>query len=102
MMTADERVAQLDKAVSLTAEQKPKIKEIYTKAEEQMREAFRGGGGGDRETARNKMVEMMRKTREDVRALLTDEQKKKFDEMPQRGGGNQGGRGQGKRGGNKN
>jgi hypothetical protein len=44
------------------------------------------------------MMESMRKTRDQVRALLTDEQKKKFDEMPQRGGGDQGGRGRGKRG----
>jgi len=102
MMSAEERVAQLDKALSLTDEQKTKIKDIYAKAGEQMREAFRGGGGGDREAARSKMMEAMRKTREDVRALLTDEQKKKFDELPQRGGGEKGGRGQGKRGGNNN
>jgi Spy/CpxP family protein refolding chaperone len=100
MMSPEERVAQLDKVLSLTDEQKTKIKEIYTKAGEEMRAAFRNGGaGGDREAARAKMVEMMRKTREDVRAQLTDEQKKKFDEIPQRGGGDQGGRGRGKRGG---
>src|SRR4030095_12148120 len=86
MMSPEERVAQLDKALSLTDEQKTKIKDIYTKAGEQMREAFRGGGG-DREAARGKMMEAMRKTREDVRAVLTDEQKKKFDELPQRGAG---------------
>ena len=100
MMSPDERVAQLDKALTLTEEQKTKIKDIYTKSGEEMRAVFRESGG-DREAARNKMMELMRKTREDIRALLTDEQKKKFDELPQRGAGDQGGRGRGKRGGNK-
>lgn len=99
MMSPEARVEQLDKAVSLTAEQKTKITEIYTKAQEDMRAAMRGGGGGDREAMREKMMDAMRKTREQVRALLTDEQKTKFDAMPQRGGGDQGGRGRGKRGG---
>ncbi len=104
MMSPEARVEQLDKAVTLTAEQKTKIKEIYTKAQEDMRAAMRDGGGGDRDAAREKMMAAMRKTREEVRAQLTDEQKKKFDEMPQRGGpggGDQGGR-RGKRGGKEN
>jgi periplasmic protein CpxP/Spy len=92
MLSPEARVAELDKAVSLTEEQKTKIKELYTKSQEEMRSAMRGGGGGDRDAARQKMVEAMRKTRDQVRALLTDEQKKKFDEMPQRGAGDQGGR----------
>jgi len=92
MMSPEARVEQLDKAVTLTEEQKTKIKEIYTKAQEDMRAAFRGGGGGDRDAAREKMMEAMRRTREQVRALLTDEQKTKFDAMPQRGAGDQGGR----------
>jgi periplasmic protein CpxP/Spy len=100
MMSPDERVAQLDKALSLTEDQKTKIKAIYAKAQEDMRAAMRGGGGGDREAARAKMMDAMKKTREDVRAVLTDEQKTKFDALPQRGGGDQGGR-RGKRGENK-
>lgn len=99
MMSPDERVAQLDKALTLTEDQKTRIKEIYAKSAEEMRAAFRGANG-DREAARTKMMELMRKTREEVRAQLTEEQKKKFDEMPQRGGGDQGGR-RGKRGENK-
>lgn len=101
MPSPEARVEQLDKALSLTEEQKTKIKDIYTKAGEEMRAAFQKGGGGDREAARAKMMEQMKATRDQVRALLTDEQKKKFDEMPQRGGGDQGGRGRGKRGENK-
>ena len=101
MPSPEARVEQLDKALSLTDEQKTKIKEIYTKAGEEMRAAMKEGGG-DREAARGKMMERMRATRDQVRAVLTDEQKKKFDEMPQRGGGDQGGRSRGgKRGENK-
>jgi periplasmic protein CpxP/Spy len=96
MMSPEARVEQLDKAVSLTEEQKTKIKDIYAKSQEELRTAMRGSGG-DRDAARQKMMEMMRATRDQVRALLTDEQKKKFDAMPQRGGGDQGGRGKGKR-----
>jgi Spy/CpxP family protein refolding chaperone len=91
MMSPEARVEQLDKALTLTAEQKTKITAIYTKSAEEMRAAMRDGGG-DREAAREKMMAAMQKTRGEVRALLTDEQKKKFDDMPQRGGGDQGGR----------
>jgi Spy/CpxP family protein refolding chaperone len=97
MMSPEARVEQLDKALTLTDDQKTKIKDIYTKAADDMRAAMKEGRDGDREAARAKMMEKMRATRDQVRALLTDEQKKKFDEMPQRGGGDQGGRGRGKR-----
>jgi hypothetical protein len=100
MMSPEARVEQLDKAVMLTAEQKTKITEIYKKAGEDVRAAMQEAKG-DRDAARTKMMEMMKKTRDDVRAQLTDEQKTKFDAMPQRGGGDQGGR-RGKRGGDNN
>ncbi len=102
MMSPEARIEQLDKALTLTADQKTKIKEIYAKAQEDMRATMRGGGGGDRDAAREKMIAAMRKTRDEVRAQLTDEQKKKFDELPQRGADDQGSRGRGKRGGKEN
>ena len=96
MMSPDARVEQLDKALSLTSDQKTKVKEIYAKSQESMRSAVRGGGG-DRQAAREKMMEMMRSTRDQVRAVLTDEQQKKFDALPQRGAGDETGRGKAKR-----
>jgi Spy/CpxP family protein refolding chaperone len=92
MMSPEARVEQLDKALTLTDDQKTKIKDIYTKAADDMRAAMKDANG-DREAARAKMMDMMKATRDQVRALLTDEQKKKFDEMPQRGAGDRGGRG---------
>jgi protein CpxP len=93
-MSPEARVEQLDKAVSLTAEQKTKVKEIYAKSAEEMRKAF-GDAGGNREGNREKMMELMRSTREQVRVVLTDEQKKKFDELAPQRGGERGGRGKG-------
>lgn len=85
-MNPEARVKQLDEVVSLTEEQKTKITAIYTKAQEDMRAMMRDGGG-DQQASREKMMESMRATRDQVRALLTEEQKAKFDAMPQRGRG---------------
>lgn len=89
MMTAEARVKQLDEALTLTADQKTKITAIYTKMQDDMRAMMRDGGG-DQQANREKMMESMRATRDQVRALLTDEQKAKFDAMPQRGGRGEG------------
>jgi len=86
MMNAEARVKQLDEVVSLTADQKTKITTIYTKAQDDMRAMMRDGGG-EQQANREKMMESMRATRDQVRAVLTDEQKTKFDAMPQRGRG---------------
>jgi len=86
MMNAEARVKQLDEVVSLTADQKTKITAIYTKAQDDMRAMMRDGGG-EQQANREKMMESMRATRDQVRAVLTDEQKTKFDAMPQRGRG---------------
>ncbi|MBI5769718.1 MAG: hypothetical protein HZA93_18225 [Verrucomicrobia bacterium] len=74
-------VERIEQAVgSLSAEQKTKIEGIIAKARESMQ-----GAQGDQD----KMREVMTKQRADIRAVLTPEQQKKFDEMPQggRGGG---------------
>ncbi len=82
-MTPEARIEQIETAVGkLTAEQKTKITAIYAKLAENMK-------GGDRE----KMGEMMQATRKEVRAVLTPDQQKKFDDMPQgRGAGGGGGK----------
>lgn len=79
-MTPEQQVERLDKALTLTAEQKTKITAIYKEQAAAM-EAIPA------EERREKMMEMGKATREKVRATLTPEQMKKFDDMPQMGGG---------------
>jgi Spy/CpxP family protein refolding chaperone len=80
----------------LTDDQKTKITALLEKANE-ARQAVRGSGG-DQQANQAKMQELNTKLRADIRALLTEEQQKKFDAMPQgrgqgRGQGGQGGQG---------
>ena len=85
MMTPEQQVERLDKAVTLTADQKTTITAIYKDAAAAM-EAIPA------EERREKMMEMGKATREKVRAALTEEQQKKFDEMPMPGRGGPGGK----------
>ena len=83
MPTAEQQIERIEQAVgSLTAEQKDKIKAIYTKLGEKMR-------GVAKEERKEKGMAMLKETRDEVRAVLTKEQQKKFDAMGagERGGG---------------
>eukprot|EP00456_Euglypha_rotunda_P017677 TRINITY_DN16101_c0_g1_i4.p2 TRINITY_DN16101_c0_g1~~TRINITY_DN16101_c0_g1_i4.p2 ORF type:complete len:115 (-),score=39.68 TRINITY_DN16101_c0_g1_i4:22-366(-) len=78
-MSPEQRIEQLETAVgSLSADQKAKIKDIYTKSAEKAKDA-----------AQEDRMQIMQDARKEVRAVLTPDQQKKFDEMPQggRGGG---------------
>jgi periplasmic protein CpxP/Spy len=93
-MTSDQRVANLDKAVTLTDDQKVKIKAIY-EADMKKRQDMMASGE-DRSTLMPKMQAMMADENDKIKALLSDDQKPKFDaylaSMPQRrpGGGGPG------------
>jgi Spy/CpxP family protein refolding chaperone len=78
MMNPEARVAQLDRALSLTEDQKSKLTGIFAKQREEMQQA-------------------MQATRDQVQAVLTDDQKKKFEEIDRPGRG--GPRGEGSKGG---
>jgi Spy/CpxP family protein refolding chaperone len=85
-------VERIEEAVGkLSAEQKTKIEGILAKVREQM-QALQGASQEDRQA---KMREIMQASRTEIRAVLTPEQQKKYDEMPQ-------GRGQGGSGKKKN
>ncbi len=87
MGTPEQQLERLETAVgSLTAEQKTKIKAIYAKAAEKLQAI-------PQEERREKGMEIMQASRKDVRAVLTAEQQKKFDEMAAQGRGGQGGQG---------
>ena len=82
MPTPEQAIERLDQAVGpLAADQKTKLTAIYAKQAEKMQAI-------PQEERREKGMEIYQATRKEVRAVLTPEQQKKFDEMPQ-------GRGQG-------
>ena len=78
-MTSDQRVAAVDKAVTLTDDQKVKIKAIYEADMKKMAD-MRAAQDPD---MRTKMTAMRADENTQIKALLTDEQKPKFDAMPQ-------------------
>jgi periplasmic protein CpxP/Spy len=89
-MTSDQRVERLDTAVTLTADQKTKVKAIYD-ADQKKMEDMRTAQDPDMMT---KMQAMRADENKQIRALLTPEQQTKFDAMPQgRGRGGMGGGG---------
>jgi len=91
-MTPEQQVERLSEALTLTAEQKTKIMAIN-------KEQATAMAAIPQEERREKMMEMMKATREKIRATLTPEQMKKFDEMPPMGGGRGGPSGPGGPGG---
>ncbi|HWB32235.1 MAG TPA: hypothetical protein VG714_03585 [Acidobacteriaceae bacterium] len=90
-MTPEDRVAALDKAVTLTDDQKTKITAIYTADQKKMMDMMQSGE--DRSTLMPKMQAMREDENTQIKALLTDDQKPKYDayvaSMPRgrRGGG---------------
>ena len=89
----EQRLAAIDAAVTLTADQKTKITAILTDSQKEMQDA-RAAAGGDRQAMMTKMQEINKKSHEAIKALLTAEQQPKFDAMPQQGpGGRRGGGG---------
>ena len=97
MMSAEQRIERLEEAVGkLTDDQKAKIKDIYAKTSEKMQ-------GLSDDERREKGMELMRESGRSVRAALTEEQQKKYDEMMAQmgqGRGGSGGSGGRKKGGN--
>ena len=93
-MTPEARIQRIEEAVgSLSADQKSKITAIYGKLQSDMQAI-------PQEERREKGMALMQAAQKDVRAVLTAEQQKKFDEMPAPGRGGPGGPGGGKKKGN--
>ncbi len=70
---------ELAKAIGMTDEQQEELVSIQEGIAESFRELFRGGQ--DRENIREKMTELREKSQSDIMAVLTDDQKQKFEEM---------------------
>lgn len=80
MMSPEQRLAAIDKAVTLTDDQKAKVKDILTKAQTD----FQALAPEDKRT---KGREIMQGADAAIRALLTADQQTKFDAMPKPGRG---------------
>ncbi len=76
MMTPEQRVDAIDKAVTLTPDQKTKIIALYADDQKKM-QALRDAQDPD---MRTKMMDMRKDENTKVKAMLTDDQKPKFDE----------------------
>ncbi len=91
MMTPEQQVAALDKAVTLTPDQKTKITAMYT-ADAKKRQDLMDAQDPD---MRTKMMTMRTDEQTQIKAMLTDDQKPKYDaylaSMPQGRGGRGGG-----------
>jgi Spy/CpxP family protein refolding chaperone len=96
-MTPEMRVAAIDKAVTLTDDQKTKITAILTADQKKRQDMM--ASGEDRSTMMPKMQAMMADENTQIKALLTDDQKPKYDaylaSLPQRRGGGGGAPGAG-------
>jgi len=68
-------------ALSITAEQKASLAKLREEQGAAMRELFAAGGDGDREAARTKFAEMRKANDEKLLAVLTADQKTKFEEL---------------------
>jgi Spy/CpxP family protein refolding chaperone len=106
-MSPDDQLKRMTKDFDLTADQQAKIKPILVDAQKKM-EDVRNDSSGDRPAMRQKMMQIRQDTNDQIRALLDDKQKGKFDEQEQerqdrpqnRRGGGPGGPGGDNSGGN--
>jgi Spy/CpxP family protein refolding chaperone len=90
----ENRLENLSKQLNLTDEQKEKIRPLLTHEVERIRE-IRENPSLTQAEARRRMVIARRNTREHIAQILTPEQKKQWQELPEehRGGGPQGEKG---------
>ena len=107
LMSADERLKRMTNDFKLTADQQSKIKPILMDEQKKM-EDLRNDSSGDRQAMRAKMMQIRQDTNDQVREVLDDKQKEKFDKQEQerqermqnRRGGGPGGPGVDNSGGN--
>ena len=80
MMTPDEQVSRLSTELNLTDDQKAKIKPIFEDQAAKMK-ALREDTSTSMDDKRPKMQDIRKSTNDQVRAVLTADQQKKFDDM---------------------
>jgi Spy/CpxP family protein refolding chaperone len=77
--TAEERLEEFSKKLDLNDDQKAQVKTILESAQGEMKE-LREAEGSRREKG-SRLRELGKETNGKIRAVLNDEQKKKFDEL---------------------
>jgi len=77
-----DQLKRMTKELNLTADQQAKVKPILVDAEKKM-EDVRNDSSGDRQTMRGKMMQIRQDSNDQIRALLDDKQKEKFDKQQQ-------------------
>lgn len=78
MMDPDQRLAHMTKRYKLTADQQSQIKPILQDEQQQM-QSMRSDTTTSREDKRSKMMSMHQADQQKIEAVLTDEQKQKFE-----------------------
>jgi periplasmic protein CpxP/Spy len=79
------RTEMLTKHLNLTSEQQPKVLDAL-KSEQSQMESLRADTSTSQDDRRSKMMEIHKTTNNQIRALLTPDQQKKFDAMEARRG----------------
>jgi Spy/CpxP family protein refolding chaperone len=79
----ERRLKRLDEKLTLTADQKAKIIAIWDKAGQDARAAREDASTTAKEERKAKRREAMKAVHQEVRGVLTPEQQKIFDTMPQ-------------------
>ena len=80
MPSVDDQLNNLSTKLNLTDAQKPQVKAILQDQQDQMKQVMDNSSGSPDET-RAKMREIHEKSATKIRALLTGEQKARFDKM---------------------
>lgn len=78
----NDQLKRMTKDFNLTADQQAKIKPILVDEQKKM-ENLRNDSSADRQTMRGKMMQIRQNTNDQLRALLDDKQKEKFDKQEQ-------------------
>lgn len=81
-MSPDEQWKRMIKDFNLTADQQAKIKPILADEQKKMGD-LRNDSSADRQTMRGKLMQIRQDTNDQVRALLDDKQREKFDKQEQ-------------------
>ncbi len=79
MMSPQSQLDAMSQTLNLTDDQKPKVLAILTDSQKQMMDLR--NSGGDPADMRPKMMAIRTGQADKIKALLTDEQKKKYDDM---------------------